>query len=270
MDLIRCLIVLVWLWPAAAWSEAALVKDLLFVTEARVASVIDGDTIVLEDGREVRLVGIQAPKLPLGRGGFKAWPLADEARSALRDLVQDREVGLFTGGAARDRHGRILAHVLRTDDLWVQGEMLRRGLARVYSFPDNRAMIAPMLALEEGARQRQAGVWSHPFYAIRDKTTVARRVDNFEIVEDVVFSVETVRGVTFLNFEQDWRRDFTVKIDAKTARLFDRYSIALAELAGVRIRVRGWVKWENGPMIEVTHPEQLNVIPAEAEKGALL
>lgn len=266
---IRWLVLLVWLWPLAARADAALVKDLLFVTEAAVASVIDGDTIVLEDGREVRLVGIQAPKLPLGRANFKAWPLAEEAKSALEDLVQGRQVGLFTGGASRDRHGRILAHVLRRDDLWVQGELLRRGLARVYSFPDNRALIGPMLALEDGARRTQTGIWSHPFYAIRDKTTVARRTDHFEIVEDVVFRVETVRGVTFLNFEQDWRRDFTVKIDARTARLFDRYPINLSKLAGARIRVRGWVKWENGPMIEITHPEQLSVIPGSAtERGA--
>jgi micrococcal nuclease len=40
----------------------------------RVVEVIDGDTVVLGDGREVRLVGIQAPKLPLGRAGFPTWP----------------------------------------------------------------------------------------------------------------------------------------------------------------------------------------------------
>ncbi|MEE8394009.1 MAG: thermonuclease family protein, partial [Rhodospirillales bacterium] len=37
---------------------------------ATVREVVDGDTVVLADGRQVRLTGIQAPKLPLGRAGF--------------------------------------------------------------------------------------------------------------------------------------------------------------------------------------------------------
>ena len=56
-------------------------------TSARGVEVVDGDTVVLEDGRRVRLVGIQAPKLPLGRPGFERWPLADEAKHALESLV---------------------------------------------------------------------------------------------------------------------------------------------------------------------------------------
>ena len=46
---------------------------------ARAVEIVDGDTLILADGREVRLVGIQAPKLPLGRKNFRTWPLADEA-----------------------------------------------------------------------------------------------------------------------------------------------------------------------------------------------
>ncbi|MHA1571451.1 MAG: thermonuclease family protein, partial [Alphaproteobacteria bacterium] len=44
---------------------------------ATVTAIVDGDTIVLDDDRQVRLVGIQAPKLPLGRPDFQPWPLAD-------------------------------------------------------------------------------------------------------------------------------------------------------------------------------------------------
>jgi hypothetical protein len=43
----------------------------------RIDSVADGDTVILDDGRQVRLVGTQAPKLPLGRPCFVKWPLAE-------------------------------------------------------------------------------------------------------------------------------------------------------------------------------------------------
>ena len=53
---------------------------------ARAVEIVDGDTLVLDDDRQVRLVGIQAPKLPLGQANFVAWPLADEAKALLERL----------------------------------------------------------------------------------------------------------------------------------------------------------------------------------------
>ena len=104
--------------------------------------VVDGDTVVLDDGREVRLVGTQAPKLPLGRTNFPTWPLAEEAKRALEELVLGQEVALGYGGREMDRHGRVLAHLFLSDDeTWIQGAMLASGMARVYTFPDNRSMI---------------------------------------------------------------------------------------------------------------------------------
>ena len=69
----------------------------------RVVEVVDGDTIRLADGREVRLVGIQAPKLPLGRPNFPTWPMAPEAKAALEELILRQEVvlGFFVSRAGR-------------------------------------------------------------------------------------------------------------------------------------------------------------------------
>ena len=64
---------------------------------------------------------------------------------------------LSFGGARRDRYGRWLAHInVQNNDnteTWIQGELLWLGLARVYSFPDNRSRVSEMLALERDARQ---------------------------------------------------------------------------------------------------------------------
>ena len=88
----------------------------------RVAAIVDGDTLFIDDGTEVRLVGIQAPKPSLGRAGFAPWPLADRAKAALGELSRDRTVTLSYGGARRDRHGRALAHLHGSDGTWIQGE----------------------------------------------------------------------------------------------------------------------------------------------------
>jgi endonuclease YncB( thermonuclease family) len=228
---------------------------------ATVVEVVDGDTVVLDDGSQVRLVGIQAPKLPLGRDGFVEQPLAPEAKSALEALALGQSVTLAFGGARQDRHGRWLAHLYRDDGLWLQGEMLDLGMARVYSFADNRALVADMLALETGARDANRGIWALPFYRLRDAGWPGGvPLDSFELVEGPVVDTGEANGRLFLNFGDDYKTDVTATVSRQDARLFTDEGIDLAALAGHTIRVRGWVTWRNGPSIEVSHPEQIEVL----------
>ncbi len=227
---------------------------------AKTVEVIDGDTLILSNGLEVRLVGTQAPKLPLGRKGFAAWPLAPEAKDALEAIAFGRTLSLGYGGQRRDRHGRTLAHLYDAEGNWIQGQMLAAGLARVYSFPDNRALVPEMLALERQARDAGRGIWADPYYAVRSPEGAAARVDSYELVEGRVLSAAVVRGRAYLNFGRDWDSDFTVTIDSEARRAFDRAGIDPEVYEGRRIRVRGWLRSYKGPMIEVTHPEQIEVL----------
>lgn len=232
-------------------------EDLVIAARARVAEAIDGDTVRLDDGREVRLVGIQAPKLALGRKNFKEWPLGEESKAALSRLSVGRVLELRHGGASGDRHGRILAHLFRDDGLWVQGEMLKAGMARVYTFPDNRARAAEMYALEREARDAKRGIWAHPFYAVRGPDRLGREIGTFQVVSGTVLDVGRAKNIVFLNFGADWRSDFTIRIDGKAQRLFRAAKFDLDSLKGRAVEVRGWLKLENGPMIDATHPEQI-------------
>ena len=245
-----------------ALSPQAVAKTLQAESFGRAVEIVDGDTLVLDDRREIRLVGIQAPKLPLGRKGFKTWPLARDAKAALVDLALDRRLGLAFGGSRRDRHGRVLAHLYRDDGLWVQGRMLESGMARVYSFSDNRALVAEMLALEARARDARRGIWAVPYYAIRsaDAGALEKDIGSFQLIEGRVYDVARVRGRVFLNFERDWRRDFTISLRSKVARRFRAEGLDPLDLEGRLVRVRGWLKEENGPMIEASHLEQIELL----------
>lgn len=229
---------------------------------ATVVEVVDGDTVVLNTGKEVRLVGLQAPKLPLGRKGFKIWPLAPEAKTALERIALKRKVRLHYGGRRTDRHRRILAHLedVKTGR-WIQGRMLADGMARVYTFQDNRAVTGPMLKLERRARVDRRGIWRNRYYRIRQADTVERDIGSFQLVEGRVRTVATPRNITYLNFGSDWRSDFTVMLRSRTRKALAKAGMAVESLKGKRLRVRGWVKSRNGPMIEATHPEQLELLP---------
>lgn len=133
---------------AVAYAAPTPILDRGVVTE-----IVDGDTLILEGRATVRLVDIQAPKLPLDRPNFRAWPLADKAKAALSALSLGRTVRLVYGSRRIDRHWRLLAHLFDPAGTWIQGAMLMKGLARIYSFADNRTRIDEMLALESGARR---------------------------------------------------------------------------------------------------------------------
>jgi endonuclease YncB( thermonuclease family) len=246
---------------ASARGGADLPPGLAAGAPGTVVEVTDGDTVVLNDGRIMRLVGIQAPKLPLGRPGFPSWPLAPEARRALEALAINRRVTPHFGGARRDRHGRVLAHLARDDGIWLQGEMLALGLARVYTFEDNRAATREMYALERGARAAGRGIWSLASYRIRSAEEAGRYIGGFELVEGRILDVAVVRGRGYLNFGRDWRTDFTVVVPRRAGAIFHPvFGRKMEKLQGKRIRVRGWLRRYNGPMIESTHPEQIEVL----------
>jgi endonuclease YncB( thermonuclease family) len=242
------LAVLLGVLPARAAEPAA---------EGRVVAVVDGDTVTLEGGAEVRLVGIQAPKLPLGRAGFPTWPLADRAKAAIAALCLNQDVRLAYGGRHVDRYGRLLAHLTTTSGVWVQGEMLAQGLARVYTFADNRGRAAEMLAIESRARDARRGIWADPFYAVRRAEAPEKiPVGGFELVAGKVVAAAVVKGRGYLNFGPDRHTDFTVTAAPRALRSFG----AFEAYRGRTVRVRGWVERRAGPQIDATHPEQIEVL----------
>lgn len=230
-----------------------------------VVEVRDGDTLVLDSGVRVRLVGIQAPKLPLGRKGYEAWPLAGEAKSALADLSLGKQVLVRYGGAERDRHGRVLGQVyIGKGEIWAQQAMLQAGLARVYSFADNRSCLLELYRAEAVARVERDGIWDgESFYAVRyaDRPLkILERAGRYELVEGRVLKAESYGRRVYLNFGPVWKKDFTVVIERAGLRLFDQKGIDPLDLQGALIRVRGWIEDAAGPRIEVTHPEQIELL----------
>ena len=251
----------------SAVSTAALAcADLRMAPGGVVVQVTDGDTVVLDGGLVVRLIGTQAPKLPLGRGDFETWPLAPEAKAALEALALNKTVQLGYGGEAIDRYERALAHVFvegPEGPIWAQQVMVARGLARVYSFPDNRKCLDLLFAAEGRARLSGLGIWRDPYYSVRAANVpgdLLARAGHYELVEGRILLAEQSGGRVYLNFGRFWKEDFTAVIEAPALRLFAAAGVDPLVLDGALVRVRGWVDDRDGPRIEVTHPEQIEVL----------
>jgi micrococcal nuclease len=237
-------------------ASAAAADELGWSAPLAVAAVPAGDRLQLEDGREVRLAGIRVPREAREDAGS-----ARRARDALAELAAGRDVRLGIGAAASDRYGRLVAQVERADGLWLQGALLERGLAQVQTRPGEARRAAEMLALERAARQARRGLWGDPAFAPRAADRLADAVGSFQIVRGEVVRVAPTEHYVYLNFGADWRQDFTVRIRRRElVEGFARSGLEIEQLAGRVVEVRGYVLDAGGPLIEVSHPEQLEVL----------
>lgn len=254
---------LAFLLLSIAPGAAAAPETLRPAGEARVVDVVNGATVRLETGDTARLAGVEAPRL--GGRDRRPWPHAEASRRALAALVFDKRVRLFYAGRRTDRYGRLIVHLF-VGLRWVQADLVAAGHVRVRSYADNRLRIAELLVREAAARRAGLGLWADGRYAVRTLETVRRDLESWQIVEGRVKAVAGFRTVAYLNFGNDWRTDFTVRIGARARRLFRAGGIDLKALEGRKIRVRGWVRSRNGPLIVATHPEQIELLPAAGSR----
>jgi endonuclease YncB( thermonuclease family) len=125
------------------------------LVSALVTFVKDGDTIEVEmDGRrdQVRYIGMDTPE--------RGEAFAQAATEANRQLVESQTVLLETDVSEMDRYGRLLRYVYRQDGAFVNAELLRRGLARVLTYPPDVKNEALFARLEAEARADGLGLWS--------------------------------------------------------------------------------------------------------------
>lgn len=126
--------------------------------DAQVRWVPDGDTIHLEDGRRVRLLGIDAPEL--GRDKTPDQYYARESRDALRRLIDGRRIRLETDGQGEDRYGRLLAYVFLPDGRMANEVLVEQGLAFFYPHThQKRDFQRRMLEAQRRAIMTRKGFW---------------------------------------------------------------------------------------------------------------
>lgn len=123
---------------------------------AKVVRCIDGDTVELADGRRLRLVGINTPE--------KDRPLYGDAKALLKQLVEGRDVTIEWDKDRVDQYKRNLGY-LHLDDLFVNGEIVRQGLAYCYTWEPNTAHHDEFITFQRQARSAKTGLWGLPLPA---------------------------------------------------------------------------------------------------------
>ncbi len=222
--------------------------------EGRVVEVIDARTFRLQDGRDIRLAGIE----PVTSGDTKASPAA-----ALSAIIAGREVTLRGEDDTPDRYGRQPALVfLATSDTPVQSLLLAQGDALVAATLTDRDCASVLSHAEAEARQTKRGIWADPA-AIKNSESpgdILAGIGRFTVVEGKILSVRQAGATTYLNFGRNWTRDFAVTIPRRTIPAFEAAGIVLKSLQNRRVRVRGWIEARGGPRIEALRVGQIELL----------
>jgi endonuclease YncB( thermonuclease family) len=222
-----------------------------------VKEVIDGDTIILSDGRTVRYIGIDAPE----SGGLKpAEYYGDVAKELNRELTEGKAVRLETDIERVDNYGRTLAYVY-VGDLFVNGRLVELGAAVALPYTPNLKHYGELKGKMETAREEGRGLWADVGKWIISDKEAGKHIGLSKTVAGRVLRAEDRGFGVFLNFGGDFSTDFTVFIPAKSLRYFRDEGIDdPASLYGGRlIETTGTIREHNGPSITVRHPGQIYI-----------
>jgi endonuclease YncB( thermonuclease family) len=220
--------------------------------ESVVSAVVDARTLRLEDGREVRLAGVEV---------VAGEP--EDRKPALTALI-GRHVILRGERDDPDRYGRqsVFLYYLEPSAGSVQLDLLARGEAIASADVADKSCATELAAAEAAARQARRGTWANSFVVknVEDPADILSRAGRFAVVEGRVVSVRQAGGTVYVNFGRRWTRDFAATISRRVVPYLEAAGITPSSLANRRVRVRGWVERRGGPRINVLRVGQIEVI----------
>lgn len=227
-----------------------------------VDNVTDGDSFILTNGGQVRLIGIDAPEAGM--------PGADMSKVFLEKLIVGKELRLEHDATDRDKYGRVLRYVF-VGNTFVNGEMVKNGYAICrYETPDEKYKDE-LATLQKNAEEFKKGLWAFgnvfqpsqvpeiPKEEAISWRDAANYYNQMKMVEGKVVATYNSGKACFLNFHKDYRNHFSLVIFAKD---FGKFPKPPQEYyLNKMVRTRGLIKeYEGHPEIIITDPEQIEII----------
>lgn len=220
------------------------------VRERKVTRVVDGDTLILSNTTEIRLMGVDSTEV-----GDEC---SDEAKKWLTEKVNGSEVKVETLGEGT--YGRNLSYIFK-EDRNINKELLLEGLAYTHYFDPEERYIDGMIEAERKAIENDRGcLWENEITSSNSihACETGDHVSQVEVVEGEIKEVNHGDGITYLNFEEEHPDNCftTIVWDSYRGRFKD-----LRRYENKTVRVEGLVtSYDNKPQIELKDPAQIKVL----------
>ena len=221
---------------------------------ARVVAVYDGDTVKLQDGRKLRLLGINTPEVAKKHKPGQAY--AEAARRRLTELItRSPIVGLVYGPDREDRYGRQLVYIYNKDNQDIQRILLREGLAAAIAVPPNVAHAQCYLADERSARKARLGMWSGIDYQPAAVENLDTGASGFIFLTGTIARIGKSRKSVWLNLNER----VALRVARQDMAYFTEYKPEA--LQGRKIVARGWLsRYQDQQVMRLRHPSALEFV----------
>jgi micrococcal nuclease len=225
--------------------------------QAQVSYVYDGDTVKLDDGRRIRIIGINTPEV--GHHNTLTQPYAETARKSLLEALESggNRISLQYGRERQDHYGRLLAHAYLSNGENVAILQLRQGYATTLVVPPNTAAAACYQNIEHEARSAGRGLWQLAAYQTQDAGSLPADTRGFRIVRGQVTGIHRSR------------HQVEIALEGMLAARISNSDLAnfepdyLEKLLNHTVELRGWIKPErDGLVIRIRHPAAMSLAGA--------
>ncbi|MDO9271320.1 MAG: thermonuclease family protein [Methylobacter sp.] len=223
----------------------------------RIKTVYDGDTVVLEDGRKVRFLGINTPEVQ--HRDKQADAGGNEAKRWLIDKLKNTKVRLEVGAEKTDKYGRILAHLFTEKKEHVNRQLVTAGLAAVSIYPLELHYVNELVKAQDQAEQAKLGIWGRPEYAaIPVGSLTEDGHQGWTRLVGKVVNIRKTRKSVYLEFSPVLSAAkgavFDARIESKWLGLFPDIN----DYLGKTIEVRGWLNKNKGHLsMLIRHPSAI-------------
>lgn len=217
----------------------------------KVKKVYDGDTIVLDSGERVRLLGINTPEIDSRhRQGEKG---GQAAKRWLQAKLQQGQVYLEFDQQQRDKYKRLLAHCFLPNNEHLNASILEAGLASLSIIPPNNKYGAALISAQQQAEQANRGIWARPEYKPRSISSLSR--ENSKGWQRYLATATSIKqGRSYVRLVLN--KNVDIRIPMANLDLFPELKTYL----GKPIEIRGWASRSKQHFsILIRHPSAIIV-----------
>ena len=151
-------------------------SDILFGFQKKyddvlVKHVFTADTLRLEDGKKVKLIGLIAPDrpkrkkieydsfgLPIKKKVNPTETIEEKALNFAQELLEGKRVRLEFDVQSKDSESKTLAYAFLADGTFVNAEILRNGFANLRIMPPNTKYASQLREAYQEARREKRGL----------------------------------------------------------------------------------------------------------------
>jgi len=227
----------------------------------KVACVVDGDTIELSNGERVRYIGIDTPEIREKENSnwvYKPMPFAEKAKDFNRKLVEGKSVKLEFDVQKKDKYKRLLAYVYAEDKM-VNVEMVREGLAMIYTYPPNVKYSQRFLDAQREARDNNRGLWIDLKGNKISTSEAKNNIGRVRMIEAQVTDTRLTEKLLILKFKDNF--NVAIYKDNIPAVLKDMVRSPDKYFRGKTVRVYGVIKnYKAHPEIMLHDISQLEIL----------